>query len=328
MGIAIVLALAASFCTATSSVCQRRGAITTATAPGFDPWLVLRLARRPVWLLGIASMILGFGFQLTALHFGPLALVQPILALELLLVFGYMAVAGRHRLRVRGREWLAAAAMSVGIGLFLGAAAPSGGRLHAPAGAWLLAGVVTCGVVLIALAVAFGMGRRPGTPPSRRAAALGAATGISWGLVAAIIKELSSHLGNGVGAVFTTWSVYALLAVGAATMVLASQALAAGPLAASQPGFTVLDPLTATLLGTFLFAEHLRTAPVYLALQALALAIIVAGAAGLSHSCLIRADDGFPPCLPPDGDPAAAGAGTTPDRETLYAGTSEERRRS
>lgn len=300
--------------------------MTTATTPGFDPWLVFRLARRPVWLLGIGSMILGFGFQLTALHFGPLALVQPILALELLLVFAYMAAAGRRRLRVRGREWLAAAAMSVGIGLFLGAAAPSGGRLHAPAGAWLLAGVVTCGVVLLALAVAFGMGRRPGASPSRRAAVLGAATGISWGLVAAIIKELSSHL-HGVGAVFSTWSVYALLAVGAATMLLASQALAAGPLAASQPGFTVLDPLTATLLGTFLFAEHLRTAPVYLALQAVALAIIVAGAAGLSHSCLIRGEDGAPPCLPPASEPPDAQVGTTPDQQTLYAGTSQERRR-
>ena len=49
---------------------------------GFDVWLVFRLARRPVWLLGLASMILGFVFQISALRFGPLALVQPVLALE------------------------------------------------------------------------------------------------------------------------------------------------------------------------------------------------------------------------------------------------------
>ena len=42
-------------------------------------------------------------------------------------------------------------------------------------------------------------------------------------------------------------------------MLLASHALAAGPLAASQPGFTVLDPLSAGLLGVFLFDEHIRT---------------------------------------------------------------------
>ena len=90
---AILLAVAASVCTATASVCQRMGASSNETA-GFDVWLVFRLARRPVWLLGVASMILGFVFQLTALRFGALALVQPILALELLFVFGYLAVAG------------------------------------------------------------------------------------------------------------------------------------------------------------------------------------------------------------------------------------------
>ena len=44
---------------------------------GFDVGLVFRLARQPVWLLGMASMILGFVFQISALRFGPLALVQP-----------------------------------------------------------------------------------------------------------------------------------------------------------------------------------------------------------------------------------------------------------
>jgi hypothetical protein len=57
-------------------------------AAGVDIWLIFRLARRPIWLAGMASMILGFAFQLAALHFGALALVQPILALELLFVFG------------------------------------------------------------------------------------------------------------------------------------------------------------------------------------------------------------------------------------------------
>ena len=85
-------------------------------------------------------MILGFVFQLTALHYGALALVQPILALELLFVFGYMAVLSSRT--VRRRDWLAAAAMSAGLGLFLFAASPSGGRQHAPAALWLLAGLV------------------------------------------------------------------------------------------------------------------------------------------------------------------------------------------
>src|SRR5947208_1802179 len=179
---AILLAVAASVCTATASLCQRKGAKDNEAAR-FDARLVVRLARQPVWLLGIAAV-------------------------------------------------------------------------------------------------------------------LGAATGISWGFMAAVIKELSSHLGGGPGAVVSAWSLYVLIAAGAVTMLLASHALAAGPLAASQPGFTILDPLSASLLGVFLFGEHIRTDAAALAGEALALAVVIAGAAALSHSCLILGADGNPSCLP------------------------------
>jgi drug/metabolite transporter (DMT)-like permease len=298
MQAAVLLAIAASFCTATASLAQRQGAKSVQTTGGFDARLLLRLARQPVWLLGIVSMIGGFVFQLTALRYGPLALVQPILSLELLLVFGFLALAGRRQTRIKPRDWLGAAAMSAGVAVFLRLASASGGRLHAAGSSWLLAGLVTLGVVLAAVAVAFGMGNRPGASPSRRAAILGSATGIAWGFVAAVIKELSSHLGGGLGAVFATWSLYVLLVVGAATMLLASHALAAGPLAASQPGFTILDPLAASLLGIFLFGERIQTGPWDLAGEALALALVVAGAAILSHSCFIRGELGDPSCLP------------------------------
>jgi drug/metabolite transporter (DMT)-like permease len=282
---AILLALGASFCTATSSVCQRLGA-KKAGSSGFDIYLLFRLARQPIWVLGLASMIFGFILQISALHFGALALVQPILALELIFVFAYMAVIGSRG--VRRRDWLAAIAMCSGLGLFLLAASPSGGRLHAPGYLWWL------GVVLGALAIAFGLGRRPGAAPSRRAAVLGAATGVAWGFVAAVIKELSSHLGDGIEAILTNWSLYVLIGAGAATLLLASHALAAGPLAASQPGFTILDPLSASLLGVFLFSEHIQTGVLDLAGQALALALIVGGVSALSHSHLIVGEDDLP----------------------------------
>ena len=93
---AILLAIAASVCTATASLCQRKGAKDNETA-GFDARLLIRLARQPAWLLGIAAMIGGFIFQITALRYGDLAQVQPILAAELLFVFGYLAIAGTRR---------------------------------------------------------------------------------------------------------------------------------------------------------------------------------------------------------------------------------------
>jgi drug/metabolite transporter (DMT)-like permease len=250
-------------------------------------------------------MILGFVFQLTALRFGDLALVQPVLAGELLFVFGYLAVAGSRR--VTPRDWLAAAAMAAGIGVFLRVASPSGGRPHASGSWWLLAGLATLGVVVLALAVGFGPGSHPGT--SRRAAVLGCATGIAWGFMAAVIKQLSSHLADGPGALFSAWSLYVLLAAGAATMLLASHALAAGPLAASQPGLTILDPLAASLLGVFLFGEHIRTGVLDLAAEALALAVVIAGAAALSRSALVTGQNRHPSR---EDQPTASSAASSP----------------
>jgi hypothetical protein len=190
--------------------------------------------------------------------------------------------------------------MSAGIALFLRLASPSGGRLHAPTSAWLIAGLITLVLVLVALALAFGLDGHSVATRSRRAALLGSATGISWGFVAAVIKELSSHIDDGIGAVFANWSLYVLIGAGAATVLLASHALAAGPLAASQPGFTVLDPLFAGLLGVFLFDEHIKTGVLDLTGETLALAVVIGGASILSHSCLILGEDEQSPvrCMP------------------------------
>ena len=288
---AIVLSLAASLCTATGSVCQRLGATnleqSSAKTGGFDPWLVFRLARQSAWLIGFACMVGGFVFQVAALHFGPLALVQPILAFELLFVFGWLALLpGPRGVSASGRDWLAVVGMSAGVGVFLRAASPSGGRSYAPAGLWWLAAGAALAAVAIAVALSgIASGRQTSSP--RRAAWLGIATGISWGFVAAVIKELSSRVTGGPAAIFGNWSVYALMVAGTAAFLLTSHAMAAGPLAASQPGFTILDPVTATLLGVLLYDEQLATSPAALTAELLGLLVLAAAARTLSRSPLI-----------------------------------------
>ena len=308
---AVLLAVAASLCTATASVCQRAGARNTGPAAGFDARLIIRLARQPVWLLGIAAMIGGFVFQLTALRFGELALVQPILAAELLFVFGYLAVAGSRRPKLR--DWLAAAAMSAGIGVFLRLAAPSGGRLHAPGSSWLLAGLVTVGVVLAALAVAFGLRGWPGASRSRRAAVLGSATGISWGFMAAVIKELArtsvteSAPSSPPGRCTCSWRrgrrpcCGLARAGGRAAGRLPARVHHRGP-AGGQPARGVL------------FGEHIQTGPAALAGEALALSVIIVGATALSRSCLLQGEDPHPP------DPAPTSAAHPRHRQRAAAG--------
>ena len=296
MELAILLSLAASFCTATSSICQRLGARHLESSGhqvhGFDPWLVFRLATQPVWLIGFGAMIAGFVLQVAALHFGPLALVQPILTVELLIVFGYLAMHTRCR-GMRWHEWLAAVAMSAGVSVFLRAASPSAGTDHAPALSWWLGGLAAAAVAGAAIAAS------SGGSPTRRAAFLGIATGVSWGFIAAVIKELSSHVDGGPAAIFTNWSVYVLIGAGCAVMLLTSHAMAAGPLAASQPGFTLGDPITAILLGAFLFSETLQTSPAALAAEVGGLAVLALGVWTLSRSDLITGHAPLPSASQP-----------------------------
>jgi hypothetical protein len=61
--------------------------------------------------------------------------------------------------------------------------------------------------------------------------------------------------------------------------------------------------LSASLLGVFLFGEHIRTGGFGLAGEALTLAVVMAGASVLSHSCLIVGADGSPSCLPAEYQP-------------------------
>ncbi|HUE09196.1 MAG TPA: DMT family transporter [Acidimicrobiales bacterium] len=295
MSTAIVLALIASFCTATSSVCQRIGASTAPTGDKFTLKLLLYLARNPMWLAGVASLILGFVFQVVALHFGGLALVQPIFATELIFVFGYMAVIGRRH--IRKTDWMAAVAMAAGLSVFLFTAAPSGGRVHPPATLWWLAGISALGLAAVVTVAAYVPLRRGSRPsPARKAATIGIATGISWGFVAAVIKEMSTH--NTLGSALSSWTPYVLVGVGGLSMLLAAHALQAGPLAASQPGFTIVDPLVASLLGIFVFSEHLQLDPADLAVEALSLGALVWGVITLSHSRLIHGED--PESLAPE----------------------------
>jgi drug/metabolite transporter (DMT)-like permease len=289
----VVLALTASVFTALASVAQHRAAAPVPGQNGLGFQLVRHLLRRPIWFLGIASMILGFAFQVAALRVGSLSLVQPIIATELLIVFAIIALLNRHG--VHSRDWLAALGMAVALGAFLALARPAGGHDHASGSMWVLAGIFTFAVAAVLALMAYVPGAHGAQPSSsRKAALLGIAAATGFGFVAAVIKELSTHFSQGPAAVFSNWSPYVLLLSGAASMFLASHAFQAGSLAASQPGLTIVDPLVASLLGVMLFGERLVLEPLALAGEVVALAVLVGSVVLLSRSPLIRGEEPSP----------------------------------
>lgn len=289
MRIQIPLAVAASLCTATASIALRNAA---APAPGewrFSWRLVTFLLRSKVWFFGIACMIGGFGFQLAALHYGDLALVQPIIASELLFVFVYLAI--RFRGQVRAIDVAAAGGMAASLGGFLYVAAPTGGSpANADARAWWLAGTAVAIVAIAAVALSAVVGPSGRAPTSaRRAALLAVSSGVIWGFVAAVVKELAAEVGQGPSEIFTSWAPYVLLATGAMGTFVASNAFQAGPLAASQPAFTTVEPLVAILLGVTMFGEHVRTSVGALSFEALLAGLLIACVIVLSHSPMLAA---------------------------------------
>ena len=283
----VLLALVASVFTASASVTQRFAAAPEAGELSLSLQLIRALVRKPIWFIGILCMILGFGFQLAALRVSSLSVVQPVIAAELLLVFGFLAL--RSPQRVQRRDWIAATAMAVGLAVFLGIARPAGGAHNASVAVWLMAGASTA----VAAALFWTFAHVPFTSnhspsPARRAALLATAAGIAWGFVAAVIKELSSHLAGGPYAVFTNWSPYVLLLAGACAFFLLSNAFQAGPLAASQPSLTIVDPLVASLLGVLLFKDRIRHDPLELVGESIALLVLAAGVLAISRSPLVH----------------------------------------
>jgi hypothetical protein len=267
-----------------ASVAQHQAA---APAPGqlsFSWRLVGYLLHRPLWFIGIACMIFGFLFQIEALRIGSLSVVQPLIGAELVLVFGIIAVSNPRR--VRARDWLAALGMSVGLAVFLMLAKPTKGHIHATASMWVVSGLSVAALAGLLSGLASRPGRA-GPNGNHKAALLGVAAAVMFGFVAAVIKELSSHLSQGLPGILTTWSPYVLLVSGAVAMFLASNAFQAGSLAASQPGLTIVDPLVACVLGAALYGERLDMRPWAVTGELAALATLAASVVLLSRSPLI-----------------------------------------
>jgi drug/metabolite transporter (DMT)-like permease len=277
----IGLALVSAVLFALGSVLQQKAGLDS-PSEGASSSLLLRMARRPVWLAGIASDGLGFVAQAAALGIGRLAVVQPLLVTSVVfaLPFGVW-LSGQHARRL---DLGAAALVVVALIGFLTIANPSGGRSEAPPRDWLIAAIL-CTAVCVPLVL---LGRRG--PRSRRAAMLGTATGVLFALTAALTKAVADELGKGILHVIGSWELYALAGVGYASMTFNQLALNTGALAPTVATSGALDPIASVVLGLTLFHETLHvTAP-----QAAA-TIVALTAAMLGMVVLARSEAQPPP---------------------------------
>jgi len=282
--VSIVLAVTAAFVNALTSVLQRLGVESAPSSTTMRLSLMSYAIKRGIWLVGFALMLVEFALQATALRFGQLSVVQPILTTELLFLMLILGVWFHYRLGVQ--EWLGSAVVVAGLGAFFLAADPHGGNLVPSGRQWVVASVVIFGVI-----AAFIVGALRG-PRWWRAAAFGAATSFTAAYSAALTKATTIYITQGWGHVLTHIQPYLLAVTGIGTVFLIQNALHAGPITASRTTMVTLNPLVSIVLGITLFGDVLRGGTLWIALECLGLLVLVLGVVVLARSPLVAGAGG------------------------------------
>ena len=268
-----MFSLVAALLYATASVLQHRAAVEAPREQSLRVGLLGYLARKPWWVAGVAADVGGYIAQFLALGHGPLVIDQPLLVSGLLFALPLGAFLS-HR-RITTRELWAAAAVVVGLAALLIAAYPEPGHDNATGTAWAVLLLAT--LVPAALLVAGAL-----RVPSLKPALLATSAGVIYGLTAALTKVTAHQLGNGVSQVLTSWQLYVLIAVGVVGMVLTQSAFQAGPLRASLPPLTVVDPIVSAIIGITAFHEHVDQDPLRMAVGLIGALVMIGGVVALA----------------------------------------------
>ncbi|MEZ5077369.1 MAG: DMT family transporter [Solirubrobacterales bacterium] len=264
----ILPALVAALLFALSTVLQQRVAMRATDHQARSPWFMLRLARNPVWLGGIALTWIGYGFHVAALSGGEIVVVQPILAMTM--VFALPIGARLSAQPLDPRDLAAAAVAGAGLAAFLLASSPQEGIENPGPGPWLAWGGGSLAVAAILTTTGF---RRS---PARKAALVGTAAGVLFALHGAITKAFAEHLDKGVSGLLGDWTVWAVLIVAAISMAVSQIALQAGDLAPAIASESVVDPVVSVLLGVGLYQEAIHSSASGHLVSLLALAAMLA----------------------------------------------------
>lgn len=251
--LSFICAVLAAGGNATANVMLRKASLTQPAGARFDAGMLANLIRRRIWLYGFGGMVASFLLQAVALRNGQLSAVEPIITLEVPLT---LLVASRvFRTRLGRGEWFGILIMTAGMIVLVGSLDPQVGHdFDVSHQTYVLAGGATAATIAALIAASLR------GPTGWRTACLGAATGTSFGLTATLIKETMSQLTDrGWFGVVSTWQTYAAIGFGILGVLVMQWALHTGPLLASQPGFTLMDPVVSILWGVLVFGETTRT---------------------------------------------------------------------
>lgn len=260
------------------SAVQHRTAVRVPRARPLDPRLLLRLVRSPMWLLGLLAVLLGLSLQLVALAFGPLILVQPLLATSIL--FAAVFAAWLMRRQADRSVVLGCVLCVTGLAAFLLLARPRAGGVTMVGGTapWALTAALAA-VITASLLLAI---RSAG---STRTVALAVTTGVTFGVNAGLMKLATRQFRDGgMAEMASHWAVYAVCVVGPAGFLLAQNTFQTG--SAFAPALAVIrsvDPVVAVAIGVVWLGERVSTGASLLTGEVIAAVVLLSGIALLSR---------------------------------------------
>ena len=251
--IGILIALIGAVFLSLGAQLQHRGVVKvearygSGEKAGLSGGQFLRLLQRPSWVIGTVLLGLAIVFQLTALGFAPLIVVQPIGIVALVLTAILNARVSHVKL---DRHAIRAITMCVvGIGVFVTVAAFYA-KEHVITEVQLIIILAILAAVLLALAAAFIFFRKRLT-----AMFYIAAGGVLYGFVASIAKVVINRvLNNNFDPVTVVGGISLLLAL-ALGFYFVQTAYSVGAPDLVIAGLTVIDPLVAVAIGIFILGE-------------------------------------------------------------------------
>ena len=271
---AVVTALASAVVLGISAVADQRSTKQVQARRALSPRIIVDLVRQPLWLIAVGANLVGFALQVVALAFGSLALVQPIVACDLMfsvLIGRYVwrrpnATPANMKLMLGG-----VVATTVGVVGFLAIGQPSGGSTQAPLS--ILPPLAIGIVVVVGGCLAVAARNRTLQP-----LALALACGVCYGVAAFLIKLVTFEFGGGPAQVFTNWPIYVFAVVGPAGYILNQNAYQQGTLLAPvQAIISAADPIISVALGIYWLDVRLRGGPLATAGEVVSLLLLTAG---------------------------------------------------
>jgi drug/metabolite transporter (DMT)-like permease len=229
------------------------GHVNQADTGALDVKQLFSLLKRPSWMTGTLLLGLAIVFQLIALAFSPLIVVQPIGAVALVITAILNARVSHIKLN---KGSILAIALSVGgIGLFVSIAAMT--AVNAPiTDAELIQILIILGVVLLAFGILYVIYRKH---LSALYYIVGA--GVLYGFVATLAKVVLTSVIQNNMTVLSWVCLVALLAASALGALFVQNAYSSGPPDLVIAGLTVIDPIVAVAIGITILDEASQAPP-------------------------------------------------------------------